>query len=114
MKNGWQTKNLGDLCEVVGGGTPPKDNPAFYSGKIPWATVRDMRMEVITETECRITKDAVHSSATNIIPSGNVVIATRVGLGKVCLLAQDTAINQDLRGIIPRDINKLSVRFLFW
>ncbi len=114
MRNGWQTRNLGDLCEVVGGGTPPKDNPAYYSGKIPWATVRDMRQEIITETECLITKDAIQNSATNIIPSGNVVIATRVGLGKVCLLAQDTAINQDLRGIVPRDTNKLSVRFLFW
>ena len=99
---------------MVGGGTPPKDKPAYYSGKIPWATVRDMRQEIITETEFRITKDAVQSSATNIIPSGNVVIATRVGLGKVSLLGQDTAINQDLRGIIPRDANSLSVRYLFW
>jgi type I restriction enzyme S subunit len=114
MKKEWGTRNLGDLCEVIGGGTPPKDKPAYYSGKIPWATVRDMRQEIITETEFRITKDAVQSSATNIIPSGNVVIATRVGLGKVCVLGQDTAINQDLRGVIPHDTKTLSVRFLFW
>jgi type I restriction enzyme S subunit len=114
MKKGWPQSKLGDLCDVVGGGTPSKDNPAFYSGKIPWATVRDMRQEVITETECRITQAAIESSATNIIPAGNVVIATRVGLGKVCLLGQDTAINQDLRGIIPQDKKTLSVRFLFW
>ncbi len=114
MKKGWPTRSLGDLCDVVGGGTPSKDNPAFYSGKIPWATVRDMRQEVITETECQITNEAVQSSATNIIPAGNVVIATRVGLGKVCLLGQDTAINQDLRGIIPRNTKTLSIRFLFW
>lgn len=114
MKNGWLTKTLGDLCDVVGGGTPPKDKPAFYSGDIPWATVRDMRQDVITETEFRITKDAVKSSATNIIPSGNVVIATRVGLGKVCLLGQDTAINQDLRGIVPRSEKTMAVRYLYW
>ena len=42
------------------------------------------------------------------------MIATRVGLGKVCLLAQDTAINQDLRGIVPFDASVLAVRFLFW
>jgi type I restriction enzyme S subunit len=114
MKKGWQTKNLGDLCDVVGGGTPPKDKPAFYSGDIPWATVRDMRQDVMTETEFRITKDAVKSSATNIIPSGNVVIATRVGLGKVCLIGQDTAINQDLRGIVPRSDKALVVRYLYW
>lgn len=114
MKARWPTSNLGDVCKVIGGGTPPKDKTEYYSGEIPWATVRDMRSDVITETECKITKAAVKSSSTNIIPSGNVVIATRVGLGKICLLGQDTAINQDLRGIVPNDLKILSVRFLFW
>lgn len=114
MKKGWTRKNLGDVCQVIGGGTPSKNKAKYYSGNIPWATVRDMRSEVITETECKITREAVKCSATNIIPRGNVVIATRVGLGKVCLLGQDTAINQDLRGIVPIDQKVLSVRFLFW
>jgi type I restriction enzyme S subunit len=108
------TRNLGDLCQIVGGGTPPKNRPDFYSGNIPWATVRDMRQDILSDTEFRITKDAVKSSSTNIIPEGNVIIATRVGLGKVCLLNQDTAINQDLRGIIPRAPGSLNVRYLFW
>jgi type I restriction enzyme, S subunit len=114
MRAGWKVKTLGDLCQVIGGGTPSKDKAEYYSGKIPWATVRDMREDVITETECKITKAAVASSATNIIPRGNVVIATRVGLGKVCMVGEDTAINQDLRGIVPIDQNLLSVNFLFW
>lgn len=113
MKKGWHIKKLGDVCQVIGGGTPPKNNAEYYIGNIPWATVRDMRSEIISETECKITREAVRSSATNIIPAGNVIIATRVGLGKVCLLGQDMAINQDLRGIIPNDPNTLSVRFLF-
>ena len=114
MKAGCQTKQLGDICRLIGGGTPSKDKMEYYAGDIPWATVRDMRSEVITKTECKITREAVKSSATNVIPKGNVVIATRVGLGKVCLLGQDTAINQDLRGIVPIDPKILSVRFLFW
>lgn len=114
MTKGWKAKILGDICQVLGGGTPSKAKVEYYSGKIPWATVRDMRSDVITETECKITKEAVASSATNVIPSGNVVIATRVGLGKICLLAQDTAINQDLRGIVPIDLTTLSVRYLYW
>ncbi|MCL2525305.1 MAG: restriction endonuclease subunit S [Betaproteobacteria bacterium] len=105
---------MGEVCDVIGGGTPSKDNANFYTGDIPWATVRDMRSDVITQTEFKITKAAVASSATNVIPCGNVVIATRVGLGKVCLLKQDTAINQDLRGIIPKDCKILYVRYLFW
>jgi len=114
MKEGWSVVPLGELCDVVGGGTPSKDNNSFYTGIIPWATVRDMRHDLITQTEFCISDEAVRSSSTNIISSGNVVIATRVGLGKVCLLGQDTAINQDLRGIIPRNAEKLVVRYLYW
>jgi type I restriction enzyme S subunit len=114
MKAAWQVKNLGDVCHLIGGGTPPKDNADFYNGNIPWATVRDMRSDIITDTEYKITELAIKNSSTNIIPSGSVIIATRVGLGKVCLLNQDTAINQDLRGVFPKDEEKLSTRFLFW
>lgn len=107
-------KPIGELCTIVGGGTPSKSKPEFYSGSIPWATIRDMRNDVLCNTEFSITEEAVGKSATNIIPAGNVIIATRVGLGKVCLVKQATAINQDLRGIIPYNTNELSIKYLFW
>lgn len=110
----WVKQPLGEVCRVIGGGTPPKDRVDLYNGDIPWATVRDMHNETISETEFSITKDAIRISATNIIPAGNVIIASRVGLGKVCYVERDTAINQDLRGIVPFNRDQLSTRFLFW
>lgn len=116
MTGEWKTSPLGDVCDVIGGGTPSKDkaHTAFYSGDIRWATVRDMKDDLISDTEFKITKEAVKASSTNIIPKGNVVIATRVGLGKVCLIEHETAINQDLRGVVPKDAEKIAVPFLFW
>ena len=112
-----ETKNntslLGEVCNVIGGGTPSKANEEFYTGTIPWATVRDMNKDNLDITDYKITEEAVRLSATNIIPSNNVVIATRVGLGKVCILNQDTAINQDLRGVIPKSKDILDVNYLF-
>ena len=96
-------RRLGEVCKVVGGGTPSKQNAEFYNGNIPWASVRDMNVRVISDTEYKITPDAVEKSATNVIPKGEVVISTHVGLGKVCVLGQDTAINQDLKAIIPNE-----------
>ncbi len=107
------TSLLGEVCNVIGGGTPSKANDEFYTGTIPWATVRDMNKDNLDITDYKITEEAVRLSATNIIPANNVVIATRVGLGKVCILNQDTAINQDLRGVIPKSNDILDVNYLF-
>lgn len=110
----WLHKPLGEVCKIIGGGTPSKSNDDFYGGVIPWATVRDMRNDIISNTEHTITEEAVKRSSTNIIPAKNVVIATRVGLGKVCLIERETAINQDLRGVIPNNKDEIDVNFLFW
>lgn len=104
---------LGDVCDFIGGGTPSKANEDFYNGAIPWATVRDMNKDNLDITDYKITEEAVRLSSTNIIPANNVVIATRVGLGKVCILNQDTAINQDLKGVIPKSKDSLDVNYLF-
>lgn len=109
----WQVKKLGDVCRIIGGGTPSKSNESFYEGDIPWATVRDMRDSLLSNTQFKITNEAVEKSSTNIIPSGTIIIATRVGLGKVCILQQDTAINQDLKGVIPKTAG-LDNSFLYW
>lgn len=114
MKPSWPVKPIGDLCNIIGGGTPSKSNAAFFKGSIPWATVRDMKADWIEATEHSITPDAVKSSATNVLPSGAVVIASRVGLGKICRVRNDTAINQDLRGFIPKPKSQLDIQYLFW
>ncbi|MGO2320554.1 MAG: restriction endonuclease subunit S [Vibrio toranzoniae] len=109
----WSVKKLGDVCDIVGGGTPSKSNDSFYEGDIPWATVRDMRNDRLSRTEISITEEAIKNSSTNLIPSGTIITATRVGLGKVCVLEQDTAINQDLKAIIPKT-EELDSTFLYW
>ena len=113
--DGWVEKKLGDVCYIIGGGTPSKKVEEYYNGSIPWATVRDMNVELLTETEHKITKLGLDKSSANVITAGNVIIATRVGLGKICLLGKDTAINQDLKGIIPKNKkNQINEKFLFW
>ena len=110
----WKTVKLGDVCDLVGGGTPSKKNDDYYDGDIPWATVRDMNVEELTSTEHKITELGLKNSSSKVIPANNVIIASRVGLGKVCILRQDTAINQDLRGVIPKRENEIDKSFLFY
>lgn len=114
MKHNWEYKKLGEVCNFIGGGTPSKSNDGFYTGSIPWATVRDMLTFKLFKTELCITKEAVNNSATNILPKGMIVISTHVGLGKICELMQDTAINQDLKGISFTDNSIDKYFFTYW
>lgn len=112
--DGWEEKKVGEVFKIIGGGTPSKSKKEYYEGSIPWATVRDMKNFYLDSTQFRITKEAVENSSTNVIEKGNVIIATRVGLGRVCLLEQDTAINQDLKGIIPKQGFEINKEYLFY
>jgi type I restriction enzyme S subunit len=107
-------KTIGEVCNIVGGGTPARSKPAYFEGTIPWATIRDLKADWIETTEFSITEEAIKQSASNILPAGTVVVASRVGLGKVCRARRATAINQDLRGFLPKDAMMLDRQYLFY
>lgn len=101
----WKAVPLGEVLEdIVGGGTPSRTNSAYWEGNIPWLTVKDMRSRRPQDSIDHISEDAVRSSATNLIPADTVIIATRIGLGKVIRVPYDATINQDLKALITKPI----------
>jgi type I restriction enzyme S subunit len=112
IPSSWQVLKLGTIAKLIGGGTPPKQKSTYYDGNILWATVRDMNVDIIEDTDVKISESGLQNSSSKIVPKGNIIIATRVGVGKVCRNKFDTAINQDLRGICPnKDTDK---QYLFY
>ena len=108
----WETVRLGDVCKFVGGGTPAKSNQEYYTGLIPWATVSDMGTDIISDTIHHITEEAIKNSATNLIEKNTIIISTHVGVGKVCIISKDTALNQDLKAVFP-DEERVFKKYLF-
>lgn len=104
---------LGELVEIRGGGTPARATSAYWNGEIPWATVKDFSSHTIRTTLESITRQGVANSATNIIPAGNIIIPTRMALGKAAINAVDIAINQDLKALILRDSSIIDKGYLF-
>jgi type I restriction enzyme S subunit len=103
---------LGELVNIVGGGTPSRKVADYWGGAIPWATVKDFKTEVLSKTlEC-ITQTGVKNSATNIIPAGNIIVPTRMALGKAAINLVDLAINQDLKALIIRDKSLVDREYL--
>jgi type I restriction enzyme, S subunit len=106
LPSGWAFAPLRDLGRWIGGGTPSKANPTFWTrGTIPWVSPKDIKSDVIDRTVDYITEDAFESSATSLVPEGSVLIVTRSGILAnalpVATTARPVAINQDLKALIP-------------
>ncbi|HYC50982.1 MAG TPA: restriction endonuclease subunit S [Gemmatimonadaceae bacterium] len=101
---GWPHRRLGDVAEILGGGTPSRANSAYYTGTIPWLTVKDLDFDEfeVESAQEHITDDAISNSATRLVAARSVIVATRVGLGKAAINAVPVAINQDLKALVPR------------
>lgn len=103
LPEGWSRTTLGEqTAKMVGGGTPPRNEPRYWNGAIPWASVKDLRSAHLELTEESITPEGIQASASNVIPAGTIIIATRMAVGKAVRFSKDVAINQDLRAIYPK------------
>ena len=98
---GWVTVPLSDIIlGNVGGGTPSKAEPSYWGGDIPWASVKDIgKSKFVSDTQDRITELGLAKSSANLVPAGNIILVTRMGLGQLSINTIDLAINQDLRAI---------------
>lgn len=72
------------LEKIIGGGTPSKNENKYWNGNIPWASVKDIgeNQVYLSYTQDSITKEGLAKSSSNLIPKGNVIIPTRMGLGR--------------------------------
>jgi len=91
--------NLGSVVTIKGGGTPARKVPDYWHGEIPWATVKDLKSHELGNTQEAITVEGLQNSASNLIPAGTVVTATRMALGRAAITEQNLAINQDLKAL---------------
>lgn len=97
---------LGELVEVLGGGTPSKKSPGFWGGSIPWVSPKDMKRWDIVDSIDHVTPEAIEQSACKLIASPAVLFVVRgmilahtlpVGVTRV-----PVAINQDMKALVPK------------
>lgn len=114
VPKGWEIKRLGELVDIIGGGTPARDVEEYWKkGSIPWVTVKDLHYKLeIFDSEERITEFGLKNSAANLISSQNIITPTRMSLGRFFINSVPITINQDLKALKPKkDIFPL---FLLW
>ena len=100
LPQGWEWVRLGSLFNsIISGGTPSKRNADFWNGEIPWASVKDLgKSKYIHATQDYITSEGLEAGS-KLVDKGDILICTRMGLGKIGVAQVPIAINQDLKGV---------------
>lgn len=117
----WRIAPIRAHHTVVSGGTPSRDNPAFWSGgTIPWVKTTEIDYRQIAGTEERITMQGLKHSAAKILPAGTLLMAMYgqgVTRGRVAILGIEAACNQACAAISAKDEEvdtKYLYHFLAW
>ncbi len=103
MKNNYPTKKLGEVCEIVGGGTPSTANSLYWGSDYFWVTPKDLgRLGTIeiSYTERKISKAGLENSSAKLLPVGSVILSTRAPIGYVVINSVEVATNQGCRSFI--------------
>jgi type I restriction enzyme S subunit len=112
----WALPKLKGVATFSGGGTPSRDNPAYWNGDIPWVSPKDMKAERIEGAEESITEEGLRSSASILLPPGRVLIVVRSGILKhtipIAINETEVALNQDMKAL-SFDPTKCVERFFF-
>lgn len=113
---GWVKDSVERLCrEIYGGGTPSKSHPEYYEGgKIPWITSKDMKTDILIDSQIHINEDGVANSTARIVPKNSVIMVIRSGILKhtlpVAINAVPVTVNQDLKVFVAG--NRIVTKFL--
>ena len=106
FKGEWKSVRLGELSEIVTGGTPSTEVPAFWGGDIRWMNSGDVHLKRIHDVDGRITQLGYASSNARLIPIGSVVIAL-AGQGKTrgtaAITECELCTNQSIGAILPSE-----------
>lgn len=99
----WRVSPLKYECSFSGGGTPSKENLEYWNGSIPWVSPKDMKSFWITDSEDKITEQAIKESSTNLVKPGAVLMVVRSGILQrtipVGINTIPVTINQDMKAI---------------
>lgn len=105
----WEWVRLGEIGEIVGGGTPKTGNSEFWNGgDIPWLTPADMKFvpgKYVKNGERYITEKGLKGSSARLMPKGTIIYSSRAPIGYIAIAENDLATNQGFKSLVPYEVS---------
>ena len=102
MPKGWAWCKLGDIGEIIGGGTPSTSIEEYWNGEISWITPADLSNysdKYIAQGKRNITQLGLDNSSAKLIPKGSILFSTRAPIGYVVIADRPLSTNQGFKSL---------------
>lgn len=109
----WKQRKLGDIADIVGGGTPSTAVSEYWDGDIDWYAPAEIVDQIfVNSSQKKITTEGLNNSSAKMLPVGTVLFTSRAGIGKTAILTKEGCTNQGFQSIIPHK-DELDSYFIF-
>lgn len=108
----WRLRPLKHELRFNVGWTPPTGNAESFEGENLWATIGDMDSKTITDTQSRISEDAVKSNGIKICPVGSLLYSFKLSVGKVAFVGAELYTNEAIASFHPSQ--KADLHFFYY
>ena len=109
----WEEKKLGEIVDIVGGGTPDTNVKEYWNGEINWFSPTEVGNSIYLDTsEKRISELGLQKSSAKILPANRTILFTsRAGIGSVGIITKDSTTNQGFQSLVIKE--GIDLYFLF-
>ena len=101
----WEQRKLGEIAEVVGGGTPNTGVESYWDGDIDWYSPAELGVQIYVDCSVRkITKAGYDSCSATMLPANITILFTsRAGIGNTAILRRSACTNQGFQSLVIND-----------
>lgn len=98
----WKVVALGEVAEVVGGGTPSRDTPAFWGNDHYWITPSEVVAidgKTASRSREQISDFGLASSGAKLHPPGTILMTSRASIGFAAIAEKEICTNQGFQSL---------------
>ena len=101
----WKKYTLGDVANIVSGGTPDTSNDLYWGGDILWCTPTDITLskKYIENTQQKITKDGLNNSSATMLPVGTILMCSRASIVPRAIAKVPITTNQGFKSFVCKE-----------
>lgn len=99
----WEEKRLGEVCDIVGGGTPDTEKAEYWGGDVNWFTPSEIgETKYVVKSNRQISKLGLLKSSAKLLPQGTILLTSRATLGEMAIVKQECCTNQGFQSLIVK------------